>query len=173
MQLVLESSSSLRALVNCVGPHYKIIAWYACTVTRATAVKPSITVATYACDVCGSELYQEITGILTNACSIKINVVFKQQGPTLCPSFNVKVKNVLRINAKVAPQFNYYLIELSLEFCLWSTGRLSLQTRGSKFEKFQELKVQELVCSHPSLRIRMCNTPYRHVMFQLGLFHDH
>jgi len=29
-------------------------------------------------------------------------------------------------------------------------GRLYLQTRGSKFVKFQELKLQELVSSHPS-----------------------
>lgn len=32
-----------------------------------------------------------------------------------------------------------------------SGGRLCLQTRGSKFTKFQEVKVQENVSGHPAL----------------------
>lgn len=73
-------------------------------VTRATEVKPVMTVATYTCDQCGAESYQPIAS------------------PTfmplvMCPSDDCQ-KNK-------------------------SGGRLYLQTRGSKFMKFQELKVQE------------------------------
>ncbi|CAF0791914.1 unnamed protein product [Adineta steineri] len=73
-------------------------------VTRATEVKPMISVATYTCDICGSETYQPITS------------------PTfmplvMCPSQDCVINK--------------------------SGGRLSLQTRGSKFIKFQEIKIQE------------------------------
>jgi DNA replication licensing factor MCM7 len=74
-------------------------------VTRATSVKPSITVATYACDTCGTEIYQEVNG----------------------PSFMPKT-------------------QCESEACVLNRrkGRLHLQTRGSKFERFQEIKIQEL-----------------------------
>ena len=80
-------------------------------VTKATAVKPYIQVATYACDACGHEIYQEITG----------------------PSFNPRVmceSNDCKVNRR--------------------KGRLHLQTRGSKFVKYQELRVQELSSSVPT-----------------------
>ncbi|CAF4228895.1 unnamed protein product [Rotaria sp. Silwood2] len=73
-------------------------------VTRATEVKPMISVATYTCDICGAETYQPITS------------------PTFMP-----------------------LVMCPSQDCVTnkSGGRLSLQTRGSKFIKFQEIKIQE------------------------------
>ena len=73
-------------------------------VTRATEVKPMISVATYTCDICGSETYQPIAS------------------PTFMP-----------------------LVMCPSQDCVTnkSGGRLSLQTRGSKFIKFQEIKIQE------------------------------
>ncbi|XP_016108798.1 DNA replication licensing factor MCM7 [Sinocyclocheilus grahami] len=73
-------------------------------VTRATEVKPMMTVATYTCDQCGAETYQ----------------------PIASPSFTP-------------------LIMCPSQECVTnkSGGRLYLQTRGSKFIKFQELRIQE------------------------------
>merc|ERR1719471_1486475 len=73
-------------------------------VTRATEVKPMMTVATYTCDQCGAETFQPI--VSTSFMPV-IN----------CPGEECRVNR--------------------------SGGRLTLQTRGSKFIKFQELKVQE------------------------------
>ncbi|XP_005104285.1 DNA replication licensing factor mcm7 isoform X2 [Aplysia californica] len=73
-------------------------------VTRATEVKPMMTVATYTCDTCGNETYQPIT-----------STAFMPL--LMCPS------QVCTTNR--------------------SGGRLYLQTRGSKFVKFQEVKIQE------------------------------
>lgn len=73
-------------------------------VTRATEVKPMISVATYTCDQCGAETYQPIT-------SLSFMPVI------MCPSEDCRVNK--------------------------SGGRLYLQTRGSKFIKFQEVKIQE------------------------------
>jgi len=73
-------------------------------VTRATEVKPMMTVATYTCDTCGNETYQPI-----NSTSFM---------PLLmCPAQACTTNR--------------------------SGGRLYLQTRGSKFVKFQEVKIQE------------------------------
>jgi len=80
-------------------------------VIRATAVKPSITVATYACDQCGSEIYQEVTG------------------PSFMPRLQCDSSDCVQNRRK---------------------GQLHLQTRGSKFEKFQELKIQELARHVPT-----------------------
>lgn len=80
-------------------------------VIRATAVKPSITVATYACDQCGSEIYQEVTG------------------PQFMPKMTCESEDCVLNRRK---------------------GRLHLQTRGSKFEKFQEIKIQELAKHVPT-----------------------
>ena len=74
------------------------------TVTRATEVKPAMTVATYTCDQCGSETYQPITGIQFTPID-------------MCPSKDCQTNK--------------------------SNGRLYLQTRGSKFVKFQDVKIQE------------------------------
>ncbi|KAK7090570.1 DNA replication licensing factor mcm7-like [Littorina saxatilis] len=73
-------------------------------VTRATEVKPMMTVATYTCDTCGNETYQPIG-----------STAFMPL--LMCPS------QVCTTNR--------------------SGGRLYLQTRGSKFVKFQEIKIQE------------------------------
>ena len=73
-------------------------------VTRATEVKPMMTVATYTCDQCGAETYQTVN-----------STAFMPL--LMCPAEDCRVNK--------------------------SGGRLHLQTRGSKFVKFQELKVQE------------------------------
>lgn len=73
-------------------------------VTRATEVKPMMSVATYTCDRCGAEAYQVISSPnflpLSN-----------------CESADCKSKR--------------------------SGGQLYLQTRGSKFTKYQEIRIQE------------------------------
>lgn len=74
-------------------------------VIRATAVKPSISVATYACDACGCEVYENITG------------------PSFLPRTQCDSKDCQANKRR---------------------GKLHLQTRGSKFVKFQEIKIQEL-----------------------------
>ncbi|TRY54048.1 hypothetical protein DNTS_034760 [Danionella cerebrum] len=73
-------------------------------VTRATDVKPMMSVCTYTCDQCGAETYQ----------------------PIASPSFTP-------------------LLMCPGQECVTnrSGGRLYLQTRGSKFIKFQELRIQE------------------------------
>uniref|UniRef100_A0A0B6ZXU6 DNA replication licensing factor MCM7 n=1 Tax=Arion vulgaris TaxID=1028688 RepID=A0A0B6ZXU6_9EUPU len=73
-------------------------------VTRATEVKPMMTVATYTCDTCGNETYQPIS-----------STAFMPL--LMCPSQACTTNK--------------------------SGGRLYLQTRGSKFVKFQEIKMQE------------------------------
>lgn len=80
-------------------------------VTKATAVKPYIQVATYACDACGCEIYQEVTG------------------PSFMPLTTCTSQDCVTNRRK---------------------GRLHLQTRGSKFVKFQELKIQELSRNVPT-----------------------
>lgn len=74
-------------------------------VTRVSAVKPIVTIATYTCDACGYEIYQEVKS--------------KQFLPLdACPAATCQ-KNRKK-------------------------GRLFMQTRGCKFVKFQEVKIQEL-----------------------------
>ena len=74
-------------------------------VTRVSAVKPIVSIATYTCDACGYEIYQQ-----------------------------VKSKAFLPLDACPA------------DACQKNRkkGRLFMQTRGCKFVKFQEIKVQEL-----------------------------
>ena len=90
-------------------------------VTRATAVKPRMVVATYACDRCGSEIFQEITG----------------------------------------PNFKPLTTCVSQECTTNRTkGRLHMLTRGSKFERFQEFKIQELANNVPTGHIPRSMTIY-------------
>ncbi|KAG0439223.1 DNA replication licensing factor mcm7 [Dictyocoela muelleri] len=79
-------------------------------VTKVTAVKPSLSVATYVCDSCGSEIYQEISGETYETLDV-------------CVSEKCKIQNI--------------------------KGTLNLQTRGSKFIKFQGVKIQELTTDVP------------------------
>ena len=74
-------------------------------VTRATDVKPRVSVCTYACDVCGADIYQEVTG------------------------------------ASFTPVF-----ECISQRCVDNkrTGRITQQNRGTRFVKYQELRMQEL-----------------------------
>ncbi|TPP65934.1 DNA helicase [Fasciola gigantica] len=76
-------------------------------VTRATEVKPLISIATYTCNRCGAETYQEITNPTFMPLSLCGTSACKNAGPG-------------------------------------GGGRLHLQTRGSKFAKFQEIRIQEL-----------------------------
>ncbi|XP_064615400.1 DNA replication licensing factor mcm7-like [Liolophura sinensis] len=73
-------------------------------VTRATEVKPMMSVATYTCDTCGNETYQPI-----NSPSFMPLI--------MCPTQDCTTNR--------------------------SGGRLYLQSRGSKFVKFQEVRIQE------------------------------
>lgn len=79
-------------------------------VTKVTAVKPSLSVATYVCDSCGSEIYQEISGETYDTLDV-------------CVSEKCRIQNI--------------------------KGTLNLQTRGSKFMKFQGVKIQELTTDVP------------------------
>ncbi len=74
-------------------------------VTRVSAVKPIVTVATYTCDCCGYEIYQQ-----------------------------VKSRDFMPLS------------ECQSEVCKKNRkkGRLFMQTRGCKFIKYQEIKLQEL-----------------------------
>lgn len=74
-------------------------------VTRATDVKPRITIATYTCEQCGSETFQTVT---------ETSFMPLQE----CTSGPCKANKTL--------------------------GKLNLQIRGSKFVKYQEVKLQEL-----------------------------
>lgn len=74
-------------------------------VTRATDVKPRVTVCTYVCDNCGSEVYQPVFGQEFNP--------YQE-----CPAPRCK-------DAK-------------------SVGQVVMQGRGTRFVKYQELRVQEL-----------------------------
>jgi len=73
-------------------------------VTRVTAVKPQLQVATYTCDQCGFEVYQEVT-------ARNFMPLFK------CPSSNCEHNR--------------------------TNGKLRMQTRGSVFVPFQEVRLQE------------------------------
>lgn len=73
-------------------------------VTRATDVKPKITIVTYTCDLCGYESFQPVKGN-------DFTPLFE------CSSAACKSNKAL--------------------------GRVSMQTRGSKFVKSQEIKLQE------------------------------
>ena len=90
-------------------------------VTRATEVKPMMTVATYTCDQCGAETFQPI--VSTSFMPV-IN----------CPGEECRVNR--------------------------SGGRLTLQTRGSKFVKFQEIRIQEHSDSVPVGHIPRSITVY-------------
>lgn len=74
-------------------------------ITRASDVKPQITVCTYTCEICGSEIFQDILG--------------PQYMPLQkCPSQRCEDNK--------------------------TSGKLLTQTRGSRFVKYQELRLQEL-----------------------------
>lgn len=74
-------------------------------VTRASDVKPQITVCTYTCDMCGSEIFQDVLG--------------PQYMPLQqCPSQRCTDNK--------------------------TSGKLQMNTRGSRFTKYQELRLQEL-----------------------------
>ncbi|KAJ1622152.1 mini-chromosome maintenance [Pavlovales sp. CCMP2436] len=73
-------------------------------VTRVTAVRPQLKVATYTCEACGHEVHEEVTAR-----------TFKPLDQ--CPSRSCKENR--------------------------TNGKLRMQTRGSKFVPFQELRLQE------------------------------
>lgn len=83
-------------------------------VTRATEVKPKLTIATYTCDQCGCETFQPIYDRDFTPLSECSSSVCKSQK---------------------------------------SLSRLTMQMRGSKFVKFQEVRIQELSEQVPEGRI--------------------
>ena len=90
-------------------------------VVRATDVKPFCHVATYTCDVCGSEVYQPLH---------HQREFMPQRICPVCTSQSGGGGNNQTTTSNAHPS-------------------LQLQTRGSKFVKFQELKVQELPSQVP------------------------
>jgi MCM OB domain len=99
-------------------------------IVRCSDVKPSCTVAVYSCDACGAEIYQPIPYrrefMPARACT-----------SPHCPSRGGTGRR--RGRAAAAPPTT----------TLPPVGTLHLQTRGSKFQKFQELKIQELPSQVP------------------------
>ncbi len=100
-------------------------------VTRATEVKPMMAVATYTCDQCGAETYQPVR---ESTCLWTL--------PCVCVCLLTRVS----LSQISSPSFMPLIMCPSQE-CVTnkSGGRLYLQTRGSKFIKFQELRIQEHV----------------------------
>lgn len=102
-------------------------------VTRVSEVKPRMVVATYSCDQCGAETYQPVSrgaleglggGASLRPAPEPCVASFQIQSPTfmpllMCPSRECQTNR--------------------------AGGRLYLQSRGSKFIKYQELKIQEHV----------------------------
>lgn len=107
-------------------------------VTRVSEVKPRMVVATYSCDQCGAETYQPVRrrppaglpggipraslclALLLSLCASHPQIQSSSFMPLLmCPSRECQTNR--------------------------AGGRLYLQSRGSKFIKYQELKIQEHV----------------------------
>jgi len=104
LQFKHASSQKVESIRNVTADHIGKLSVIRGIVTRATEVKPMMSVATYTCDRCGAEAYQIINS--------------PQFMPlSLCESVDCKTKR--------------------------SGGQLYLQTRGSKFTKFQEIRIQE------------------------------
>lgn len=125
-------------------------------VIRSTEVKPMASVMTYTCDTCGCETYQPVRVFfffylkannhfykLSDRIFMKCNVYksiswllgplivirnkfskFQIAGPAFMPPLNCPSKDCVENRAN---------------------GRLQMQIRGSKFVKFQEMRIQELV----------------------------
>lgn len=106
-------------------------------VTRATEVKPMMAVATYTCDQCGAETYQPVRLHLIPKAFRNLKILW------LKFVTNLSHRLILQIQS---PSFMPLVMCPSQE-CVTnkSGGRLYLQTRGSKFVKFQELRIQEHV----------------------------
>lgn len=104
-------------------------------VTRATEVKPMMAVATYTCDQCGAETYQPVRLFLFILIHFEFDADVYQEA--LMRHFIPQIQS---------PSFMPLIMCPSQE-CVTnkSGGRLYLQTRGSKFVKFQELRIQEHV----------------------------
>ena len=107
-------------------------------VTRASEVKPMMAVATYTCDQCGAETYQPVRLDFSSS-DHYILWQFRHLSSVAHKSnmFGLQIQS---------PTFMPLVMCPSQE-CVTnkSGGRLYLQTRGSKFVKFQELRIQEHV----------------------------
>ena len=122
-------------------------------VTRATEVKPVMTVATYTCDQCGAESYQPVSGDYLSRVppplSPSLPCVKLTFDLSLCADFRAIFHATGHVPQRRLPEEQVSVVELSrnnLPVCLAcgrSGGRLYLQTRGSKFMKYQEIKIQE------------------------------
>ena len=96
-------------------------------VIRCTEVKPMASVITYTCDTCSTEVFQPVCLRFRLKKVLVINMEFstlKVTGMAYTPAVNCPSKECVESKAN---------------------GRLDLQMRGSKFVKFQEIRVQEIV----------------------------
>ena len=116
--------------------------------THVTDVKPHIIVATYTDAETGYEVYQHVTGMA----STRINLHLSR--PTTCCDHCPLLHDVCSALAKrllsssvaiIGRQFNPLdSIPKELQLSTGAKGQLTLETRGSRFMKYQELKMQEL-----------------------------
>lgn len=105
-------------------------------VTRVSEVKPRMVVATYSCDQCGAETYQPVSGRPAFASQV---LGFPPPGPSpplLC-SFPPQIQSSSFMPLLMCPSRECQTNRAG--------GRLYLQSRGSKFIRYQELKIQEHV----------------------------
>lgn len=99
-------------------------------VVRSSDVKPFIQVATYSCDVCGSEVY-DLTYNKREFVPLKLCMYCAQSGGG---TGNANDNNTQQQGPRRRAA---------------DMGILQLQTKASKFTKFQELKMQELPSQVP------------------------
>lgn len=88
-------------------------------VTRVSDVKPSMVVAAYTCESCGGEMFQEVWSGLSGS-----NENVKVKGSSFTPLFECQTEQCRKNKVK---------------------GNVMMQTRGSRFMRFQEAKIQEEV----------------------------
>eukprot|EP00045_Choanoeca_perplexa_P011475 m.121658 g.121658 ORF g.121658 m.121658 type:complete len:735 (+) comp15647_c0_seq2:55-2259(+) len=118
---LLPSMDKTASIRNIEARHIGSLVKVEGIVTRATAVKPLMTVATYSCNACDLEVFQEITS------------------PNFMPMHACESQVCKEGRRK---------------------GQLQLITRGSKFERFQELKIQEMARHVPTGHIPRSLTVY-------------
>ena len=119
-------------------------------VTQVTDVKPLMTVATYLDDATGYEVYQEVIGELCHACL-----------PALPSSHTQRVcyLHVADACCGCCSGKEFTPLQTAPDPGAASSARaiLHLQTRGSKFVRFQEARMQELASEvlHPAPHIKL------------------
>ena len=105
IQIVPRSKMPARSLREVKADDIGALVKIKGIVTRVSAVKPIVTVATYTCDSCGYEHYEEVKSRTFTPMDV-------------CPRAECQKSR--------------------------NKGRIFMQTRGCKFVKYQEIKLQEL-----------------------------